>query len=142
MRACSALALIWVAVAIGGCGAVTDFAKYTFDDEDAAPAAQEDPDAGSSVPDDHEDAGPASPDGGDVTPSGDAGHDAQSPPVDGGQQDAGGEPARATTVVQTGGGAVIVTPDYRLSISVGAPQPMGDRATESHRLRLGPAGAQ
>lgn len=56
-------------------------------------------------------------------------------------QDAGadaGAPTPGDTMVQTSGGAMITTSEYRLRISVGAPQPAGSRSNSTHRLRLGP----
>ncbi|MEQ9073002.1 MAG: hypothetical protein RLP09_04045 [Sandaracinaceae bacterium] len=102
---------------LSGCSAVNDFGRFMFGD-----------DADSGVPD------------GGV---GDAGMDEDSG-VDGGVdddagiEDGGVTPRGPSAVVQTGGGAVIRTPEYGLRVTIGAPQPMGSASNGTHRLRVGP----
>ena len=58
--------------------------------------------------------------------------------VDAGDVDAGPAPSRPTGMIQSSGGATIVTTDVQLTITVGAPQPMGRRSGASENLFLGP----
>lgn len=110
----AALALI-----ASGCSAINDFGKFIFGGSDAGP-----PDSGQQ--DGGVDAGP------DAGNDRDAGRDAGEEP------DAGPGRSGSTSVVQTSGGAVIRTPEYRLRVSVGAPQPVGSSRTATHRVRVGP----
>lgn len=116
----SHVGLILVLLGTGGCSAVTDFDGYTYGDE--------------------RDAGPDSDVGGG--PDG-ATSDASR---DGEMADAvvpeGGLAVPPTVVVQTSGGAVLMSSEYRLRISVGAPQPMGSRQSGSYRITMGPESVQ
>ena len=118
--------MITVAVlllSLSGCSAISDFSGYSF-----GPTADSGP----------RDAGPGT-DSGPVDGGPDAG------PVDGGPDsgpvpDAGMDsgPRTPTSMVQTAGGASIVTTDYQLRIYVGTPQPMGRRASATEEIVLGP----
>jgi hypothetical protein len=46
---------------------------------------------------------------------------------------------RSEVVEPTAGGGRIESPSYRLSLTVGPPQPMGVIESPSHRLELGPS---
>jgi hypothetical protein len=117
--------VVWsLALGVVGCSAISDFDDYTFGggEVDAGP-----PDAGSVDSGDRADAGP------------DAG------PRDGGESDSGESdagrdsgPRMPTGIVQTAGGAVIITSEYQLRISIGAPQPIGHRDDGTSRLTVGP----
>ncbi len=111
-RCVVALALV---LATGGCSALSDFDGYEF---------------GSSV-----DSGT---DAGTVDSGTDAGGPEDGGTTDGGGTDAGPTPSRPVGIVQSSGGATIVTSEYRLTITVGAPQPMGRRTGASEDLLLGP----
>lgn len=114
------IAVLLIALGTGGCSAISDFDGYEFGDDEV--------DAGF--------------DAGTVDAGTDAGGDTDAGEVDGGGSDGGGTdagtPRRPTGMVQSSGGATIVTDDYQLTISVGAPQPMGRRAGASGELILGP----
>ena len=106
-----------VVVAGTGCSAINDFGRFMFGDTDGGTGdggmVDAGPDAG--------DAGPV-----DAGDAGDAGVEI----------DAG--PRGPTSVVQTSGGAVIQTSEYRLRVSIGAPQPMGAASNSGNTLRVGP----
>jgi hypothetical protein len=125
----------WTIVVLGaglssGCTVISDFGRFMFGDGVDAGVDSGMADAGIL-------------DGGDVDASTDAG------PIDAGPDapfDAGLDaplpdtgPRPPSTVVQTSGGAIISTPEYRLRISVGAPEPIGTAGDGTHRLRVGPA---
>lgn len=109
-----------IAVAGTGCSAINDFGRFMFGDEADGGMG----DAGPMVDGGGQDSG--MPDGG-----------VQDGGMDDGGTDAGPRPP-PTGVIQTSGGAVIMNSEYRLRISVGAPQPMGSASDSSHRLRVGP----
>jgi hypothetical protein len=114
----SLLLAIGLAVGTSGCSACTDFNDYTFGpDVDGGGADSGGVDGGGV-------------DGGGVDGGG----------VDGGGVDGGGVPTGPTGVVQTSGSAVIEGSGYRLRISVGAPQPMGEAEGGGNRLVVGPEG--
>jgi hypothetical protein len=113
-----AFTLVALSLSLGltGCSAISDFDDYMFGGGvDTGP-----PDAGPV--DSGVDSGPV-----------DGGPD--SGPTDGGI-DSG--PRLPTAVVQTSGGAVITTSEYQLRISIGAPQPMGNRNDGTNDLTVGP----
>ena len=144
------------AAAISGCSAVNDFGRFMFGGGTA--------DGGTDAQVVQGDTGPpvVGSDGGDAGDGGvldagdagdldsgmldsgmlDAGVDAgDAGPPDGGPPDAnlpdtGPTPPRESVSV-TGGG-IVENASYRLRISVGAPQPMGDVSDGSYRLRVGP----
>jgi hypothetical protein len=43
-----------------------------------------------------------------------------------------------STVVQTIGGGTCTSTDYKLTVSIGMPQPMGSASSEDHLLTVGP----
>jgi hypothetical protein len=135
MHRVSAIGLLACVSLLGGCTAISDFGRYMFGPGGGSDAGVD----GGMVRNDggEDDGGGIGGDGGEDggLPDGsivDAAVDAQ---VDSGF-DAG--PRIPTGVVQTSGGALITTPQYRLRISVGAPQPVGDVESSAHRLRVGP----
>jgi hypothetical protein len=105
-----------VVVAGTGCSAINDFGRFMFGDVDGG--ADDGGTADSGV-DSGVDSG-----GIDAGPDVDAGIDAG--------------PRGPTSIVQTSGGAVIQTSEYRLRVSIGAPQPMGSASNSGNTLRVGP----
>lgn len=82
---------------------------------------------------------PNTPDGGVTAPEGrDAGTDGGSPNPDrdAGPSDVGSPVGVRMGIIQTSGGAVLMSPTHRLSVQVGAPQPMGEKSSGTHTLRL------
>jgi hypothetical protein len=117
--------VVWsLALGVAGCSAISDFDDYTFGggEADIGP-----PDTGSVDSGDRPDAGP---DAGPV----DSGE------LDSGESDGGRDsgPRMPTGIVQTAGGAVIITSEYQLRISIGAPQPIGHRDDGTSSLTVGP----
>ncbi len=47
-------------------------------------------------------------------------------------------PARSSGFAQTSGGGRATTPQHRIQLRIGAPQPVGTGTTSNRRLRLGP----
>jgi hypothetical protein len=94
-------------------------------------------DAGGDTPGDAEDAvgdgDDVLPDGDDVLPDGDDVTDGELPD---------GTTARGTAVLLTAGGGTAQSMNYRLTLSVGTPQPMGSAASGSTEARLGPGAVQ
>lgn len=103
-------------LSLSGCSAISDFSGYSF-----GPTADSGP----------RDAGP----GTDTGPGTDSGPTDSGPGTDSGI-DAG--PRAPTSIVQTSGGASLVTSEYQLRIYVGTPQPMGRRSGAAGEIVLGP----
>jgi len=104
-------------LSVTGCSAISDFSGYSF-----GPTADSGP----------RDAGP----GTDTGPGTDSGPDTDSGPLPDSGIDAG--PRAPTSMVQTSGGASLVTSEYQLRIYVGTPQPMGRRSGAAEEIVLGP----
>ena len=67
----------------------------------------------------------------------DAGVEDGGPPKpDAGPPDAGPPVRMRTGVVQTAGGASLVSPVHRMTVYVGAPLPMSEQSSGKHTLRL------
>lgn len=131
---CARLALLLIAfVGLGGCSILNDFGGYTFSDGGPVSKDAQPSDATTTA-----DSGPADAGAGDGSTTifnDDAGSDAGS--------DAGfvpADPRVPTSVSQTNGGAELVSANYRMSVAVGAPQPMITVQGTNYRLILGPVG--
>lgn len=111
---------------------------------------------GTSTPDAEDDAGDAG-DVGDVEEV----EDTTDVPTDGADADAGdvevgdapdggdaadgadtGPETKRTAITLTAGGGRASSPNYRLTLSVGTPQPMGSAAAGTRRVEVGPGAVQ
>lgn len=122
-----ALALT-LAVIGTGCSAINDFGRFMFGDEADGGMGDAGMVDGGMVDGGQRDSGTpdaGTRDGGQADGGGDAGAD-------------GGAEPPPTGAVQTAGSAILENSEYRLRISVGAPQPAGSASDSSHRLRVGP----
>ncbi len=116
-----------------GCSALTDFSGYTYGNTDGGGSQDGGGNADAShVDGGHVDAGnldAGNLDAGNVDAGPDSGVDGGPPPV-----------RRPTGIIQTSGGALLMSSSYRLRITIGAPQPMGSGSDATHHLVVGPEG--
>jgi len=104
------LGLVATLAGLSGCSLLNDFSGYSFADGGNGNSAMD-----------------ASVDAGTTDASVDAGFVPAPPRI-------------PTSVSQTGGGAELVSPNYRMSLGIGAPQPMQSISSASYQLILGPVG--